>query len=73
MLRISVEVGNGVNRSRVSVQAENIRQALHLVQKRYPESDIQVVFPLDPKSFFVEELGARSGIVGVYKPIATAA
>jgi hypothetical protein len=73
MLRISVNLGNGVNRTRVSVQAESIRQALHLVQKRYPRSDIQVVFPLDPESFFVEEPGTRSGIVGVYKPIATAA
>jgi hypothetical protein len=73
MLRISVDVGNGVNRSRVSVQAESIRQALYLVQKRYPKSDIQLVFPLDPESFFVEELSARSGIVGVYKPVATAA
>ena len=73
MLRISVDIGNGVNRPRVSVQAESIRQALHLVEKRYPKGDIQVVFPLDPECFFMQEFGARPEIVGVYKPAATAA
>ena len=72
-MRISVDVGNGVDHLRVSVQAESIRQALHLVERRYPRSDIRVVFRLDPKSFFVEEFCARSGIVGDYKPVAAAA
>jgi len=66
MVKLSVEVRSGAARFRVSAQAESIRRALGVVGARYPASEVRVVFPIDPKGFFVE--GAAAASAGLSKP-----
>jgi hypothetical protein len=58
MVRVSIEVRNGTARFMVGVKANNIQQALSIVQTRYPAMVASVKFPIDPKGFFVEERAA---------------
>ena len=59
MIRVSVEVGSGIACFNVAVRAESIRRAVGIVETRYPGSEAQVVFPIDPEPFFVRELAAE--------------
>jgi hypothetical protein len=61
VVRITVEVGRGAIRYKVAVQAESIRRALEIVEGMNPGREIKVAFPIDPESFFVEELAAVAG------------
>lgn len=63
MIRVSVEVCSGGGRLRASVWAENIEQALNLVKSYYPSGEINLVFPIEPGSFFVD------GVVSVSEAI----
>jgi hypothetical protein len=54
MIRVSMEVREGAARSRATVQAESIREALSIARGRYPGRDVQVIFPIDPEEFFIE-------------------
>jgi len=58
MVRVSIEVRNGTARFMVGVRANNIQQALKIVQTRYPDKVAAVKFPIDPEGFFVEERAA---------------
>jgi hypothetical protein len=58
MVKVSVEVRNGAARFMVGVKANNIQQALSIVQTRYPTMVATVKFPIDPAGFFVEERAA---------------
>jgi hypothetical protein len=58
MVKVSVEVRNGTTRFMVGVKANNIQQALSIVQARYPATVATVKFPIDPEGFFVEERAA---------------
>ncbi len=55
MIRVSVEVGSGTARFSVAVRAENIQQAIGIVETRYPGGDVRVVHPIDPEAFFIKE------------------
>ena len=55
MVRISVEVRSGTARFRVGVQAQSVRKALGVVGGRYPHGVVEVVFPIEPAEFFVNE------------------
>jgi hypothetical protein len=57
----------------VAVRAESIRRAVSLVTERYPKGDVRVRFPIDPEGFFVEDIAAPAGMVGVELPEKTAA
>ena len=72
MVEVSVRVRSGAARFDLAVQAESIRRAVSVVAGRYPKASVKVRFPIDSGRFFVEKNAARSGMVGVYKPIATA-
>ncbi len=63
MIRISVEVGSGEAACfRELVRAESIEQAVGIVSGRYPNSEVRVLFPIDPEMFFGEErLHLRGG------------
>ena len=63
MVRISVEVTGGATRFRVAVQAESVRRALEIAERRNPDRDARVVFPIDPEAFFVGDPSARSGLI----------
>jgi hypothetical protein len=55
MVRISVEASSGASRFSVSVQAESIKRALEIVERRNPGKDCKVRFPIDAEAFFVED------------------
>jgi hypothetical protein len=55
MIRISVHVSSGTARFSVSIQAESIERALEIVARQNPGKDCEVVFPIDPETFFVDE------------------
>ena len=63
MVRISVELTGGAARFRVAVQAESVRRALEIVERRNPGCNARVVFPIDPEAFFVGDPAARSGLI----------
>jgi hypothetical protein len=54
MVKISLEVCEGVDLSRIAVRAESISQAVSMVKRRYPDREVRVVFPIDSEEFFIE-------------------
>ena len=58
MVRIAVEVGGGAARIRVMVQAESIERALEIARRHNPDKECRVTFPLDPETFFIEDIVA---------------
>lgn len=53
MIKVSVEVREGVALFRVTVLAESITRAISILQGRHPGREVRVVFPIDPEDFFV--------------------
>ena len=49
-----MEVREGTAMSRATVQAGSIREAVSITRGRYPGGDVRVIFPIDPKGFFIE-------------------
>jgi hypothetical protein len=74
MVKVAVEVRSGTARFRVGVQASSIQRAASLVRSLHPASDVNVVFPIDPMSFFVNDPAAQTGLIehGQPEPIAAA-
>ena len=62
MITVSVEVGSGTARFKITVQAENIRRAVEIVEARYPGGEVRVVHPIDPEAFFVKDLAAAGQV-----------
>jgi hypothetical protein len=55
MIRVWVEVSGGSRaRFRTEVQAETIEQAVHLALASSPGCQCQVLFPIDPETFFID-------------------
>jgi hypothetical protein len=55
MIRVSMEMREGTALSRVTVQAETIREAVSITRERYPDRDVRVVFPIDAEDFFIND------------------
>jgi hypothetical protein len=55
MIRVSIDVGSGVRRRRVTLCAQSIEQAVDAAKVRYPGSEVHVTFPIDPEAFFAED------------------
>ncbi len=60
MVRVRIEVECGAGTTTLGVKAESILRALEIAGERNPGCALNVVFPLDPDTFF-----ARSGAEGV--------
>jgi hypothetical protein len=73
MVKISVEVRSGAARFDVAVRAGSIQQAVSFVEERYPKGNVRMKFPIEPKSFFVEDPSAPIGIVDLEPPARVAA
>lgn len=58
MIEVPVEVVGGTARFRVTVRAESIHRALEIVGDRHPGRDVQLMFPLDPDTFFAGDFEA---------------
>jgi hypothetical protein len=54
MLRACVDVRQVTSISKATVQAESIREAVSIMQGRYPGHHVRVMFPIDPEGFFIE-------------------
>jgi hypothetical protein len=61
MIRISVQVSSGTARFRVTIQAESIERALQIAARQNPGKACEVMFPLDPETFFVDDSAAPIG------------
>jgi hypothetical protein len=55
MVEVSVEVCSGDSSFMTAVRAESIQRADEIARNLYPDSDVKVVFPIDPDRFFVVE------------------
>jgi hypothetical protein len=59
MIRVCIEVDRGTARSAtLYVRAESIRRALEVAGEQNRGCTLDVVFPLDPDTFFVREAPA---------------
>ena len=62
MIRVFVEATGGAAPLRVEVSAESIGQAVATIEELHPDRTVQVVFPIDPEEFFIEDSqDARAG------------
>ena len=55
MIRVFIEVKEEAAPLRVEVCAESISQAVGTIEELHPGRTVQVVFPIDPEEFFVED------------------
>jgi hypothetical protein len=54
MIRVCIEVDSGkANPTTLCVKAHSILRALEVAEERNPDCALNVVFPLDPHTFFV--------------------
>jgi hypothetical protein len=55
MIKISVRVSSSTARFWVAVVAESIERAMEIVARQNPGKECEVMFPIDPETFFVED------------------
>jgi hypothetical protein len=68
MVRVCIEVEcGGADTTRLAVKAENILRALDIAREQNPGCALNVVFPLDPDTFFVRDgpEGVEAGTAGI--------
>jgi len=62
VIRISLEVVSSAARFRVPITAKSIERAVDLARARYPGSNVEVPFPINPEAFFDGKVhGGRFG------------
>ena len=64
MIKIAIEVKSGATSFNVAVQAQSIEEALEMVKRYNAGTECEVVFPIDPEGFFVEDDPGRGGMIG---------
>ena len=62
MVSVCIQVGTETGSLKVAVRARSIERAARLVAERYPDSRIEVEFPIDPEGFFAED-GATESLI----------
>jgi hypothetical protein len=55
VIRVFVEVHEEAAPRRLEVRAESISQAVRTIEQVHPGRTVQVVFPIDPEEFFIED------------------
>jgi hypothetical protein len=55
VIRVFIEVNEEAAPLRVEVRAESISQAVDTIEELHPGRTVQVMFPIDPEEFFVED------------------
>ena len=63
MIKIAIVVRSGTTSFKVAVQAGSIEEALDIVKRYNAGKECEVVFPIDPEGFFVEDDLDRGGVV----------
>jgi hypothetical protein len=71
VIRVTAAVGSGADRFKAEVRAESIEDAVRSAAAIYPDGEVRVLFPIDPKMFFVEEYTAVLGAVLTEAPEVT--
>lgn len=61
MIRVCMEVHEAATPRKVEVQASSISRAVSITKGRYPDSDVRVVFPIDPEGFFAGDPKKTAG------------
>jgi hypothetical protein len=70
MIEVSIQVGSSDVCFEIAVRAESIRQALSIAGDRYAGSDLKVVFPIKPETFFVKDLAAAAEMIEIPEYVA---
>lgn len=65
MIRVLVEASDSVSRFVVEVRAGSVCRALELAEEHCSRSEVNLVFPIDPDSFFVKDPVSRTERVEV--------
>lgn len=60
MIKVCVEMLEGISPIKVAVQADSIYRAVGIVKGRYPGREARVVFPIDSEEFFQQRLNESS-------------
>ena len=68
MIQVLLEVRTGATRFRVSARARSIRRAVSIAGARYPSSEVRLVLPVEPETFFVEDASRQAESIGVHMP-----
>jgi hypothetical protein len=55
MIRVTAEIGEGALTQRQRITAPSIERALKMAGEGKPGRRVHLVFPIDPKAFFVPE------------------
>ena len=55
MVKVSVEVSSRDAHFGVTLCAQSIERAVNVATARYPGSEVRVVFPIEPDTFFTED------------------
>jgi hypothetical protein len=53
MIRVTAEIGEGALTQRAQITAPSIEQALKMAGEGKPGRRVRLLFPIDPKAFFV--------------------
>ena len=72
MIRISVVVSRGGASFRAVVCAESIERAVGIARARYPGSEVRVLFPIAPETFFAGYSGAAANQIQPEMPVVAA-
>jgi hypothetical protein len=55
MIKVRIRVSDGTGDFAVVVCAESLRRAAQYVKERYPDSAVEIAFPIEPHHFFSVE------------------
>ncbi len=55
MIRVTVEVIDGVAPLTIAVEGKSLLDAIAAAKERYLGADVRVVFPIGPEEFFVRD------------------
>jgi hypothetical protein len=67
MIRVLVEANDGAGRLVVEVRAGSVRRALELADEYCSRGAVNLVFPIDPDSFFVTDGVSRTELVKIVR------
>jgi hypothetical protein len=60
MIMVTAEIGEGALTQRAQITAPSIEQALKMAGEGKPGRRVRLLFPIDPKAFFVPESPIQS-------------
>lgn len=68
MVKVSIEVRSRATNFGVAVHAVSIQRAVTMAESLYSAGDVRVIFPLNPRRFFVEDDVAQAEQIEFEEP-----